>query len=472
MSHARLPDGFVAELDPRARWLDDGGPGRGAVLLGGSPPAILRLAPAARTLLRNGAATVAGPASAALARRLLDTGIAQPRPSAGPALPVTIVVPVRDNPAGLDRLLAALNRTAAEAAVIVVDDGSAQPAAAARIAHRHAAGLLRHDRPTGPAAARNTGLAAATTPLVAFCDSDVRPRQAGWLHELRAQFADPAVALVAPRIAALPGAESSWIARYEQVRSALDLGPRPARIRPNSAVAYVPSAVVVVRAAAVGDGFDPGMHVAEDVDLVLRLHAAGWRLRYHPQVSVAHQHRARLRPWLARKAFYGTGAAPLAVAHPGQVPPLRLAPWTAAACLALAAQRAWSAPATLVLAAAATVWLRRSLHGVRRPWGVALRLAGEGFAGAAWQAGSALVRHWWPATALACLASRRARRAVAVAAVTEGVADWWHRGREVPLAGYLAAHRFDDLAYGAGLWWGAWRHRTMAPLLPRVVFTH
>jgi hypothetical protein len=26
--------------------------------------------------------------------------------------------------------------------------------------------------------------------------------------------------------------------------------------------------------------------------------------------------------------------------------------------------------------------------------------------------------------------------------------------------------RLDDLAYGAGLWWGAVRHRTLVPLLP------
>ncbi|CAA9382430.1 MAG: Mycofactocin system glycosyltransferase [uncultured Pseudonocardia sp.] len=30
-------------------------------------------------------------------------------------------------------------------------------------------------------------------------------------------------------------------------------------------------------------------------------------------------------------------------------------------------------------------------------------------------------------------------------------------------------HRVDDLAYGAGLWWGALRHRTTAPLRPATV---
>ncbi|MYW73928.1 mycofactocin system glycosyltransferase, partial [Pseudonocardia sp. SID8383] len=70
-----------------------------------------------------------------------------------------------------------------------------------------------------------------------------------------------------------------------------------------------------------------------------------------------------------------------------------------------------------------------------------------------------------------CLVSRRARRAVVAAALAEGLTDWWrHRDRDPrvrtgPLL-HLLAHRLDDLAYGAGLWWGAVEHRTSAPLRP------
>jgi hypothetical protein len=34
------------------------------------------------------------------------------------------------------------------------------------------------------------------------------------------------------------------------------------------------------------------------------------------------------------------------------------------------------------------------------------------------------------------------------------------------LPGHVAARRLDDLAYGAGLWWGALRCRTAEPLRP------
>jgi hypothetical protein len=63
------------------------------------------------------------------------------------------------------------------------------------------------------------------------------------------------------------------------------------------------------------------------------------------------------------------------------------------------------------------------------------------------------------------------------------VLDWWrhrpeHPEPELPGYGperaehgldpvrYLLAHRADDLGYGAGLWWGALRRRTLAPLRP------
>ena len=80
----------------------------GRLMLGGSPPRLLRLNPAAARLLRSGRFAVTDHASAALARRLVDIGVAHPRPPACPVRDVTIVIPVRDRAAALDRLLARL----------------------------------------------------------------------------------------------------------------------------------------------------------------------------------------------------------------------------------------------------------------------------------------------------------------------------------------------------------------------------
>ncbi|MCW2740844.1 MAG: hypothetical protein JWR45_1266, partial [Blastococcus sp.] len=71
--HERLPDGFAVRLDPRTRERDGG-----AALLGGSPLRLLRLAPRARALLSAGRLVVRDAATATLAGRLLDAGLAFP----------------------------------------------------------------------------------------------------------------------------------------------------------------------------------------------------------------------------------------------------------------------------------------------------------------------------------------------------------------------------------------------------------
>jgi mycofactocin system glycosyltransferase len=302
-----LPVGFALRLDPRTRRREGG-----AVLLGGSPLRQLRLAPSARALLPGDRLVVRDPRTAALAGRLLDAGVAHPDlPDGVPhdPLPVTLVVPVRDRPRELGRLLAAVRADPAtgDAPVVVVDDGSADAAVPAGLAAEHGGRVIRHETARGPAAARNAGLRAAATDLVAFLDSDCVPRS-GWLAPLVPHLADPRLAVVAPRITGLPGGASGWLTGYEQLAGALDMGERPAQVRPMSAVSYVPSAALLVRRAALGDGFDESMRVAEDVDLVWRLSAAGWRVRYEPRAVVEHEHPARRRRGCA--AARSTAPAP------------------------------------------------------------------------------------------------------------------------------------------------------------------
>ncbi|MFF9819744.1 hypothetical protein [Streptomyces sp. NPDC014006] len=121
------------------------------------------------------------------------------------------------------------------------------------------------------------------------------------LAALLAQFADPAVALAAPRVVALPVAEPGLLDRYEETGSPLDMGAGEGPVMPVSALSYVPSATIVVRCDAVGTGFDDSMRVGEDVDLCMRPHEAGWRLRYVPTAGVGHRHRTDLRGWLAHE---------------------------------------------------------------------------------------------------------------------------------------------------------------------------
>lgn len=426
----------------------------GRTLLGGSPYRVLRLTRAGARLvagwLDEGRPVPDAPAPRRLADQLTGAGMAHPRYTPGGPTPseVTAVIPVRDRP-GVRETVAALDGLAG---VVVVDDGSTVPLPGAAV---------RHASARGPAAARNSGWRLARSPFVAFLDADVVP-EPGWLDALLPHFDDPRVAAVAPRVRSLPGA--SLLARYEQERSPLDLGPLPAVVRPGSRVSYVPTAALVVRVSALEalDGFDASMRFGEDVDLVWRLAAHGFGVRYEPAAEVRHAPRARWSAWVRQRFDYGTSAAPLALRHPGAAAPVRVSPWTLACWAALAAGRPAAASATALITASL---LPRKLSPVGVPAEEAVALALRGHLGAGRVLADAVTRTWWP-VAVPALAASRTGRLLLAGAVARHAVDWRAARPPVSLPRWTAARVADDLAYGAGVWWGALRHRTLAPLLP------
>ncbi|MFI6338978.1 mycofactocin biosynthesis glycosyltransferase MftF [Streptomyces sp. NPDC050535] len=457
-----LPVGFVVALDRHTRVIDGG-----RALLGGFPTRLLRLTPRARCLLTGRTVAVRDAAGALLAGRLLDTGMANPVVHALPPNPdprYTVVVPVRDRPRQLDRLLGSIERGHP---VIVVDDASRRPETVAAVAARHGARLHTLSANAGPAGARNAGLRLVTTPFVVFADSDI-VLAPDTVPTLLRHFADPRLAMAVPRITGLPVAATTWIGRYENARSSLDLGAHPAAVRPGSPVSWASTACTVARVDALTDGFDERMRVGEDVDLCWRLIENGWRVRYEPAVQAAHEHRGRLGDWLLRKAVYGTGAHPLAERHPEFIAPAVLAPWSTALVAVLLAQRRWSLPVAAAVAGATALGIARKLDGTGHPHRLALRLTANGVAGALTQASALMTRHWWPLTALGCTVSRRVRRATAVAALADTVLEYRRDGAHLDPVRYGVARRLDDLAYGAGVSFSALKGRSTAALKPRI----
>jgi mycofactocin system glycosyltransferase len=279
-------------------------------------------------------ALLAGTPTAAQRRlgdRLVEAGMAHPRPIPQHR-PTTVVIPVRDRPDDLARLLTTLNHPLKR--VVVVDDGSRAPVA----------GAIRREVAGGPGVARNDGLRGVQTELVAFLDSDTVP-PAGWIEALAGHFDDPTVAAVAPRVRA-----------RNKRRSPLDMGAHPAEVKPGGHVSYVPAAALLMRRAALPeDPFDPALRYGEDVDLILRLIDAGWRVRYDPSVVVGHDERDTVR----RRFRYGTSAAPLTQRHPGKLKHVVVRPWPVATLALLAARK----PRLALLAyAAQTLQLAHTLH--------------------------------------------------------------------------------------------------------------
>jgi mycofactocin glycosyltransferase len=436
--------------------------------MGGAPLRLLRLTPRATAMVRRweaGRPVGDGRGEQILARRLLASGLLLPRPgppTLGPG-DVTVVIPVRDRPDQLWRLLCALPGLAC----VVVDDASTDAARTRELAARAGAALIALSVNAGPSAARNAGLAQVSTPVVAFIDSDCVPDE-GWLEPLLAHFNDPMVAAVAPRVVPIAVSPATPLARYEAVRSSLDLGASPGLVRPMSRIPYVPSAALLVRRGAVPDElFDPRLRGGEDVDLVWRLADAGWDVRYEPSSTVRHDGPGRVGSWLGRRAFYGTTAAPLARRHPDSLAPLRTSAWTAGVWALAAVRRPVLAAATL---ATSVLLLARRLEGIAdHPLALAGRIAGRGTITAVRPAVRGLARTWSPVLVLA-LGWRRTRSAAALALLVPAIDDWVADRAGLDPWRYAALHVADDLAYGAGVWLGCLDARTAAPLVPRIVW--
>jgi hypothetical protein len=52
------------------------------------------------------------------------------------------------------------------------------------------------------------------------------------------------------------------------------------------------------------------------------------------------------------------------------------------------------------------------------------------------------------------------------AAITDAALAWWPQRQRVGPVRFATARRLEDLAYGAGLWWGALRAHSPKALLP------
>lgn len=464
----RLPDGFTVRVRDEVWWHE--GERGAAVLVGGSPLRAMVLTPRARRYAETGRIRVAGDDSAEVVRRLLDANLADPVLSGGtvPA-DLTVVVPVRDRAEQLSRCLGSL----AGLGVIVVDDASLDPRAVAEVAAQHSARLVRLETNLGPAGARNAGLSEVDRPYVVFVDSDVTVDPPTLLG-LSGHLVDPLVALAGPLVRGVArSARPRWFERYDAVASSLALGDRACSVTPGAAVGWLPAACLVGRTDVLraAGGFDAGMRVGEDVDLVWRLVDAGWRVRYDPTFEAQHDARRSVAGWLGRKVAYGTGGALLAERHGDAVAVARLSPLMAAAGAGLLLRRRWSVLGAVLATGWAVQTVYRALPQFTGRAAASAALAARGLGWAARQESALLLRHWWPVAAIGAVASPAVRRAVGTALVVDAAVamtvDRPLRRTDMPEVGPVTvavSRRLDDLAYGLGLWSGAVRRRSWRSL--------
>jgi GT2 family glycosyltransferase len=208
--------------------------------------------------------------------------------------PIAVVVPVRDGEiflrATLPALLAALP---AGAELVVSDDGSRDGSAAEAAAL--GARVVRHEAPTGPAAARNRGVRATTGDPIVFLDADVRVRP-DTFERLLEPLANPGVAAVFGSYDDEPPARSA-VSLYKNLAHHFV----HQRSRLEASTFWAGCGAVRRAAFEAVSGFDESYlrPSIEDVELGYRLRAAGLRIRLVPEARVTHLKRWTLAAWLA-----------------------------------------------------------------------------------------------------------------------------------------------------------------------------
>lgn len=276
---------------------------------------------------------------------------------------LTVVVPATDNPATLQRCLGALSAAVdGPDEVVVVDRAPA----------------------TGFAAARRAGVESARGDVIAFVDSDVlvHPDVFG---RLRAAFEDdPALAAVVGSYDDAPEAPGT-VSRFRNL-----LHHHVHQSSPGAVASFWGGLGAVRRIAleAVG-GFDPSERWLDDVDLGMRLAAAGFKVELRPDIQGTH-----LKHWTLRSmiwtdfALRGIPWVQLLLRHRTLPTELNLG-WrhraSAASALVAAGALAARRPLGTVLALSALVALNRRFY--------ALLLRREGPARAAAAVGLHAVHH-------------------------------------------------------------------------------
>lgn len=223
-----------------------------------------------------------------------------------------VVVPARNAEATLARCVRALKDAGVPAGdIVVVDDGSTD--ATAEVARDFSVKLIEIAEPRGAAGARNTGAFSEDAAIVTFVDADVAVRPDA-IGRLRAAFEDKGVDGVFGSYDDAP-LQVSVVSRYRNL-----LHHYVHQRAPREAITFW-TGLGAIRAQAfrsVG-GFDASFDYLEDVDLGLRLHAAGYRLRLDPAIQGKH-----LKVWtlasMIRTDFRGRAIPWARLMRSGRIP--------------------------------------------------------------------------------------------------------------------------------------------------------
>lgn len=191
--------------------------------------------------------------------------------------------------------------------IVVVDDGSPEPIAPLlKELNRGPFVRIVAQTNSGPAMARNRGVAEARGDYVAFIDDDCLP-EPGWLRTLVAGLRENSNALIGGKT--LNGLAGNFFATMNQF--ILDLVYEHFNSDPDSAAFMASNNLACGRKNYLKlGGFDaifprPG---GEDREFCDRWRMQGWPLLVHAAARVEHRHHQSMREFIAMYVRYGRGA--------------------------------------------------------------------------------------------------------------------------------------------------------------------
>lgn len=220
--------------------------------------------------------------SAALAILALQHRRTAFTPPPGFAPPISVVIAAFNEGKVIAATLQSVLKTdyTGKIEVLVMDDGSTDDTAA-RAGGMHDPRIrVVRQKNGGKSAALAHGAKLALHPVLVFLDADTQ-FQADTLRKLILPLADPKIGAVSGH--ARVGNLKTWIARFQSLEYICGFNlDRRAYDRIN-AITVVPGAVSAFRKEAIDQagGFATDT-IAEDTDLTLALHRAGWRVTYEP----------------------------------------------------------------------------------------------------------------------------------------------------------------------------------------------
>ena len=393
---------------------------------------------------------------AQLTDRLLATGAVHAVPENPASLSdITVVIPAYIANTESHEFLQELVTSLVGLVIIIVDDASPHPIDV------DGAHVIRHETNKGPAAARNTGIAAVTTKVVACVDTDVTVTTEQ-VAALAAHVIDSDVGAVAPRITCVN--DGTFIGEFESHHSPLDLGSVPALVRPMSRVSYLPATVLVCNVQllrAVG-GFDDSIRMGEDVDLVWRFIEDGIPCRYVPSIECHHKVRRSIGKMLKQRYDYGTSAALLDARHPRATSPLRAHALLLVTAITVLMGYIFFA---IILMVPTLAYFVVSLRATSIPVRTRTRLAWKALTSTTRLLARAIMRAWWPLFFIATFVSLRLGAMFTFSAFVPPLFGLVRNKPGHPFR-YLVIRILDGMAYGTGVWVGAMRAHSLRCLLP------